>query len=200
MPPKVKVSVSFVPTKNPLKHQLKIHNPVNLTEQIGLFDLADFAGLKAALSDVVEDRSFNLFFHHDSKHTYRFEEQRFENGAIFGRKQKKCKEEEAGMKVTAGRLLPIQSPTQFQQHVKDIAEVVHKPSSSSTTRSKRSKKSSKSKENKIVDYYIVELCVIILQEKIPVQTNIKKSIIICCSNRSNHIYYYCQFFFQFNFI
>ena len=158
MPPKVHVKVSFVSSKRGVKPSVFIEDPIDLTRAIGEFDIGNFTGLKASLSNVVEDKDFDLFFHHDKNFKYTFEERALENGAIYGRKQKKSKDEEVGAKITAGRLIAIKSSSQFTKHVQDVAEVVLKRPESS--------RNVKKKKNQQTDHYVVELCVVIIKEKV----------------------------------
>ena len=60
--PKVHVSVTFVTTKNVRKVQLMIQNPIDLTEEIGIYRLTNFNALKVTIKDVVKDPIYGLFF------------------------------------------------------------------------------------------------------------------------------------------
>ena len=155
--PKVHVSVSFSLVKNVSKPLLMIENPVDLTEEIGAFELTDYEGLKDAIHDIVKEPCYGLFFHHDSSHTYSFDEKPFQYGAIYGRREKKEEGEEAGKKITASRLRPIQTPDQFEEHIKEVAEAVYKASTS--TRNKNKKKQ--------VECYKLDLCILIVKKKKP---------------------------------
>ena len=148
--PKVHISVTFVPVKNTSKPGLMIQNPTDITNLIGKFELKKFDQLKDALHEVIDDCTYDLFFHHDNCHIYSFDERPFQNGAIYGRMQKKDKSELVGTKITSSRLVPIQTKSIFVKHVKEIGEAIHN-----------------CRKKKSIDYYKVELCVLVVKEKLP---------------------------------
>ena len=169
--PQVHVSVTFVTTKNVNKVQLMIQNPIDLTEQIGTYRLTDFDALKVAIEDVIQDPTYGLFFHHDDKHTHSFDERAFQFGAIYGCREMKEEGEKAGKKITASRLTPIQSPTQFEEHVKEVAEVVY--------RRQTKKRGTNKKATKKIDHYVLELCVIVFKKKKPTPPKPTKVVSTC---------------------
>ena len=148
--PKVHISVTFVPVKNTSKPGLMIQNPTDITNLIGKFELKKFDQLKDALREIIDDCTYGLFFHHDDRHIYNFDERPFQNGAIYGRMQEKVQGEVAGTKITASRLVPLQTKTIFETHVKEIGEAIYKRGN-----------------RKRIDYYKVELCVLVVKEKLP---------------------------------
>ena len=115
-----------------------------------------FKVLVSDIYDVIDDKAYDLFFHLNSKHNYSFGDRHFQNGAICVRKAAK-KEGENGEKVTASRLMPIQTASAFEKHVKEVSEAVCKRGSTNKITKKVQKR---------VVYYKVELCTIILKEKI----------------------------------
>ena len=169
--PQVHVSVTFVTTKNVNKVQLMIQNPIDLTEQIGTYRLTDFDALKVAIDDVVRDPIYGLFFHHDEKHIHSFDESPFQFGAIYARREKKEEGEKAGKKITASRLTPIQTATQFEEHIKDVGEIVYQRQTKKRGRNK--------KATKKIDHYVLELCVIVLKKKKPALPKPTKEATTC---------------------
>ena len=111
MTPKVHISVTFVSTRSGTEPPLKNHNPIDLTQDIGKFYPDEFPRLKEAIIDVVQDSSYGLFFHHETKHNYHCDEKQFPNGVIYGRIHKT--EEGDNCKVTSSRLAPIQTKSEF---------------------------------------------------------------------------------------
>ena len=159
-----------------------IQDPYDLTDDIGEFELCQFSKVKDALEEVVEDRSHDFYFHHDPKHKYSFDERPFQSGAIYGRKQKRKEGENEGSKVTAGRLAPIKSTSQFEEHVKKVATVVEKRKASSSKKSKRTNKPR-------IDHYLLELCVVILKEKITKTSipSVPNTLLACSSSIFSNI-------------
>ena len=159
-----------------------IQDPYDLTDDIGEFELCQFSKVKDALEEVVEDRSHDFYFHHDPKHKYSFDERPFQSGAIYGRKQKRKEGENEGSKVTAGRLAPIKSTSQFEEHVKKVATVVEKRKASSSKKSKRTNKPR-------IDHYLLELCVVVLKEKITKTSipSVPDTLLACSSSVFSNI-------------
>jgi hypothetical protein len=160
MLPPVKVFINFESVQVGSKPTPCILNPVDMTDEMGMFDPTDYEGLKEAILDVVE--SGEQFFHCDRRFTYNFKEESLQHGAIYGRKNKKADDEEEGSKITAAKLIPIRSPSQFKDHIKNIAEVIYKNHAH-----RRGRPSTKSKRKKEIDYYKIELCVILIKERVP---------------------------------
>ena len=163
--PKIKVFVTFVTTKKGSQPALMIEDPEDLTESIGKFKVNEFSRMKQALADVVDDEIFNMFFHNDPKNLYSFDESSLRRGAIYGRKEKRDEDETEGEKITAARLKPIQSQSQFEKHVKEISEEIYRRPSS--TRRKKNKTNDKRNENRPIDYYKLDLCVVMIKERVP---------------------------------
>ena len=101
MSPKVHISATFVPTKYGSNLVLRIENPIDFTKEIGKFSPFGFLRLKEALKDVVDDNSYNMFFHRDPNHNYKFEEGTFQWGDIYVRKEPRKEGESTDTKVTA---------------------------------------------------------------------------------------------------
>ena len=152
--PKVHLSVTFAPTKSGSNPNIMIQNPIDLTELVGMFYPEEFVRLKQSLSDCVEDEAYDLFFHKDNKNNYYFDDGTFQHGAIYVRKEKKEEGDNNKTKDTASRLVAIQNAVEFEKHVEEVVDVVYRPA--------------RSKLNKMpkVDHYNVQLCVVIVKEKI----------------------------------
>ena len=122
-------------------HIFNIHNPVNLKESIGTFFTNDFLDLKDVLSDVVQDRLYDLWLHKVLIHSYKFDGSALQDSSIFAITKKYKEGEMEKTKITASCLASINTPEEFEKHVKTLADTVCKRSSKAT--SKASNKTSK---------------------------------------------------------
>ena len=80
--PPIHISATFVAAYNGKKPSIMIQNPVDLTEDIGTYFVDGFSDLKDAISDVAKDRLYDLWFHKDQSHTYKFDDSAFSGGSI----------------------------------------------------------------------------------------------------------------------
>ena len=141
--PEVHVSVTFVPAKNGKNPSISILDPIDLTHSIGTFYCNEFSKLKLALSEVVADEAYDLWFHRDKNNIYSFDESAFQGVAIYARKQKKKEGENDKTKVTASKLASITNAKEFEKHVKEVSDAVYKRSSKTSSKSKKGKQTSK---------------------------------------------------------
>ena len=167
MSPPVNISITFIPVKIGGNPSLKIQDPINLSQEIGPFGLKEFDRLKESIDDVVNDPAYDLFFHRDATHVYTFDNKAIQGGAIYICRTPRKKGEPLGSKVTAAKLISVQSAAQFEQQVQEVGDPVYKKEQ--TRKSSRKSKSKHRKmltESKTIDHYNVELCVVILKEKL----------------------------------
>ena len=150
--PPVFVSVTFVSTKAGNKPSISIDSPVDISEHLGDIRSNEFDQLKAKLGTIVEDPECELYFHKDSVHRYRLDESALPNGAVYGMKDRRKSGSEASTKLTASKLIPIQSASEFQKHLEDVSDVVYE------------KGGRRNRLQKVVAYK-VELCVVLVREK-----------------------------------
>ena len=192
--PPVFISATFVAAKNGSKPSLSIHNPVDLTDSIGTFQPEDFVDLKDAISDIVKDRLYNLWFHKDKNHSYQFDDTAFSEGSIFVMAKKRKEGESDKTKITASRLVSINSPQEFEKHVKTVADTVCRRPSKPSRRNNNPTKPR-------VEHYNVQLCVALVKEKVkkvakatsappppPVQTIVTSSNSSSNSSTSSNIH------------
>ena len=111
--------------------------------------------MKDRLESIVDDTEQGLFFHKDSHHKYTLDESSLQNGAIYGLKQRRKSDSNLASKTTAGKLKPIGSDAEFESHIHDVAEVVYQ-------------RCGRRNRLKRVNAYIVELCVVLIREKVKV--------------------------------
>lgn len=172
---KVKVFATFVGVNSSCcaNPPIMIDQPEDLAPAIGSFKLSEYERMKDAIADVVDDVKFDMFFHHDAKNIYSFDEKPLRKGAIYGLKYKREDGENEGDRVTAARLTAIQSQVQFEKHVREVATTVFKRPS------RPSKKTAKMRNNiqrqQRVDHYRLELCVVMLKDKFSLRKHSKQS-------------------------
>ena len=144
-----------------------IQNPVDLTEDIGTYFVDGFSDLKDAISDVAKDRLYDLWFHKDQSHTYKFDDSAFSGGSIYARSKKRKERETDKLKVTASRLEPITTVGDFKKHVETIADAEYKRQTKATAKANSgSADKTKKATKKRVDHYRVQLCIIFVKEKV----------------------------------
>ena len=114
----------------------------------------------------MRDTEYKLFFHKDSSYAYRFDETTLPNGAIYGMKAKRAGDTDRATKLTARNLTAIQSAADFEKHVHEVGEVVKK---------RRGRRMTP------VELYTVELCVVLIREKVRKVSPPPASSIVCQS-------------------
>ena len=157
--PPVYISATFVAAKNGSTPTLSIHNPVDLTDSIGTYHQEDFLDLKDALANIVKDKLYNLWFHKDESHTYKFDDGAFSEGSIFAITKKHKEGESTKSKITASRLSSINTPQEFEKHIKTVADAVCRRAP------KPSRKNAKTSKPR-VEHYNVQLCIALVKEKV----------------------------------
>ena len=161
--PPVNISVTFVAAKNGKSPNIHIHNPVDLSESIGTNSANNFSDL----NDVVNDKLYDLWFHKDKGHIYKFDKGAFQAGSIFAIAKKRKDGENEKSKITASCLAPINTPDDFATHVKTVADSVCKRATKTTTKTQRSKNTT-STQKRVISYH-VQLCVALVKEKVAKQ-------------------------------
>ena len=144
---------------------LMIENPIDLSDWIGMFVAKDFEQLQAKLVSLVSDKKYNLYFHHKSQFNYHFNPSQFQHGAIYTGKKKLDEKEPKDKKVTASQLGLIQTACWFEKHVKEVADVVYR-------------KKTRKQKNARIHHYNVQLCIIIVKQKVPKQKSAPSNIVI----------------------
>ena len=149
----VNLFATFVSTKPGMNPSIKIESPTNLTTNIGTVGSRDFEELKERLKRLVESENCGLYFHQDASHTYRFDESGLQHGGVYGLRQRRKEDEDKTRKVTASKLVPLQTPKEFEKHLREVSEVTYmRRGRRNTLRKIRS--------------YTVELCIVLIREKV----------------------------------
>ena len=120
----VKTHITFVSVTPRSKPSPVIENPIDVYEAIGYVN--DYDSLLVAIRELTEGKEHNLFFHNDVHHDYFFDGTSLNNGAIYGRRERKKDGKGIGSRVTARNLIPIQTSDRFKQVVAGTGEVVYK--------------------------------------------------------------------------
>ena len=140
--PPINISVTFVAAKNGKSPTIFIHNPVDLSESIGTYFADNFLDSKDDISNVVNDKLYDLWFHKDKEYNYTFDKGAFQAGSIFALAKKHKEGENEKTKITASCLAVINSPEDFASHVKTVADSVCKRTKKATAKTCCSKATS----------------------------------------------------------
>ena len=156
---KVKIAVTFVTIKPGSQPSLLIDNPINLSDNVG--SISSYDKLLEVIDDLVEDDAHDLFFHKDPRHKFSFNGSVLQNGAIYGRRERT--DDDDG-RATARHLVPIQSDSNFKDNV-DNSGIEQYKKRTISRKGRVSKASSKTKQ-KVLDYVLLELCIVLVKEKL----------------------------------
>ena len=150
---KVTIRVTFVYSKPGGNPCPKIDSPMDITKHVGDIGVKDFDELKRRITILVEDKDYDLYFHKDASHKYTFDESVLPNGGIYGLREAIDDDDERCRKITAKKLVAIKSAAAFEKNIRGTAVKVYKRRG----RSNRLRK---------LDGYIVDLCVVMMKEKL----------------------------------
>ena len=114
--PPVFVKATFVSTRAGKSPTVYIERPEDISELLGELTCKGFEQLKEKLTALVDNGDNGLFFHKDNLHIYRFNESALPGGGIYGLKEKRALAGDIS-KLTASKLVPIQSPLEFERNV-----------------------------------------------------------------------------------
>ena len=153
--PRVYVKATFVSTQQGSKPPVCIDSPVDLSEHISDINKSNgYHRLKSKLVEIMDDTVYEMFWHRDSFHRYTFDELVLQNGAIYGLKERRSSNgNDAGKKLTARYLVPLETSSDFQKHLEDVAEVF-------------CQRCGRGNRLKQVGGYKVELYVVLIREKV----------------------------------
>ena len=165
--PLVNVKATFVSTRAAKAPSAYIEHPENLTELLGEITCKGYQLLKDRIDMIVASTDSGLYFQTDEINTYRFDESVLPNGGIYGLKEKRALEGDTS-KLTASKLIPIQSALEFERYVELKGKVQYRLAGRS------SRKCRKPSE------YTIELCIVLIKEKVK-KPNAPASAIICAT-------------------
>ena len=157
---KVHITVTFVTMKPGSKPTILIDNPINLSEHVG--SISSYNKLLDAIDDLVEDNAHDLFFHKDPCHKFSFDGSTIQNSAIYGRHEKRS-DIDSG-RATLQNLIPIQFDLSFKGNIAAAGIEVYKKRS--VSRKGRLSKVFRKSKDRVVEFVLLEFCVVLLKEKL----------------------------------
>ena len=120
---RVFVKATFVSTKAGKTPSVIIDRPDDITEPVGDIDVKGYDFLIHRITEIVKNKENGFWFRKDSNHRYHFGEFALPNGGINGLKDRRTKDSDLTSKLTASKLVPIKSPSDFERNVTFLAEV-----------------------------------------------------------------------------
>ena len=79
--------------------------------------------MKEKIKSLVEDQKSGLYFHQDAKNKYKFDESGIPHGGIYGLRNRIKDDEDKIKKVTASKLVPIETGVEFKKHLRAVSEI-----------------------------------------------------------------------------
>ena len=144
---------TFVSTKPGTNPSIKIESPIDLTTYIGTIGSKEFEEFKERIKGLVESANGGLYFHQDEANTYRFDESGLPHGGVYGLRQRRKEDEDKTRKVTASKLVPLQTSKEFEKHLREVSDITYmRRGRRNTLRKIRS--------------YTVEVCIVLIREKV----------------------------------
>ena len=159
------VSATFVSTKPGTAPPINIESPVDLNHHIGAITSKDFQLLKEKIKSLVEDQKSGLYFHQDAKNKYVFDESGLPHGGIYGLRNRRKDDEDKSKKVTASKLVPIETGVEFEKHLRAVSEINYM---------RRGRRNTIKK----IRNFSVELCIVLVREKVKKTPPPTSSIIV----------------------
>ena len=121
----VHLSATFVATKPGTNPPIRIEAPTDLTKSIGTFGSKQFEELKRRIKTLVEEEESALYFHQDSRNRYKFDESCLPSGGVYGLRKRRNDDEDRTKRVTASKLTPIKTSSEFERHLRSVSEITY---------------------------------------------------------------------------
>ena len=113
--PRVHVKVTFLLKNAGKAPSVFIKSPDDISEHVGVVTCKEYEQLKARLVKIEENIDNVIYFHKGSLHVYRFDESALPNRGIYGLKERRKDNSNSPFKVTAIKLVPIKSTSDFEK-------------------------------------------------------------------------------------
>lgn len=163
---RIHIKATFVSTKAGKESSVFSNSPDDISERVGVIICKGYANLKTRLDDIISNIENEMYFHKDSHHVYCFDESLLQNGAIYGRKERRANCSVTSTKFTVSVMISIKSTAEFEKHMSDVAEV-------------KRKRQGRNNQLSQVDSYTVELCVVLIKEKSRENVSVPTTLIMC---------------------
>ena len=105
------------------------------------------------IKTLIEEEEPALYFHQDSRNRYKFDESCLPSGGVYGLRKRRNDDEDRTKRVTASKLTPIKTSSEFERHLRSVSEITYiRGGRRNTTRKIRS--------------FSLELCIVLIKKRV----------------------------------